>query len=84
MHVTQSWQSAEFYANKIMKEYKVSDPTHVKWVHAVKAFIMALGTYTKEFHLGKPQWKKDGISVSEFLGAGISLTDLTCTGCVVL
>lgn len=54
----------------------MSDTTHVKWVNAVKGVIMALCPYTKEFHLGKPQWKEGGISVSEFLGAGTRVTAL--------
>lgn len=34
--IDQTWQSAEFYGNKILKEFKTKDPKHVEWVQALK------------------------------------------------
>ena len=39
IHVDQCWQSAEFYGNKILKEFRTRDPKHVEWVEALKAKI---------------------------------------------
>lgn len=36
LFVDQCWQNAEFYANKLMKEFRTQDPKHVKWVEAIK------------------------------------------------
>eukprot|EP00959_Pyramimonas_sp_CCMP1952_P215831 4514450-Pyramimonas_sp.AAC.1 len=35
-HVDESWQSGEFYANKILREKKGVDDRHVEWVKEVK------------------------------------------------
>ena len=39
-HVEESWQSAEFFANKVLMEHRGTP--HAAWVHALKDAVMAL------------------------------------------
>ncbi len=41
-HVEQSWQSAEFYANKILTQYRNVDNKHVEWVKQLKVLHLSL------------------------------------------
>ena len=48
-HVSEAWQSAEFYSNKILVQYRASAPEHVEWVKAVKDLVdTSLKQYVKE------------------------------------
>ena len=42
LHVQESWAAAEFYANKVLMEWKAKDPAHVPWVQAVKELMLGL------------------------------------------
>eukprot|EP00897_Mesotaenium_endlicherianum_P004116 jgi/Mesen1/3732/ME000203S02821 len=39
-HVEESWDSAQFFANKVLVEYKSKDPSHVEWVKALKELFV--------------------------------------------
>ena len=39
-HVEESWQSAEFFANKVLMEHRGTP--HAAWVRALKDAVMAL------------------------------------------
>ena len=39
-HVEESWQSAEFFANKVLMEHRGTP--HVAWVRALKDAVMAV------------------------------------------
>ncbi|GMH45257.1 hypothetical protein BSKO_13214 [Bryopsis sp. KO-2023] len=69
LHIKQCVQSAEFYSNKILKEFRVTDVSHVEWVNGIKSMILAMSTYCSTYHMKAPTWNPDGISVSEFLGS---------------
>ena len=47
-HVTESWQSAEFYANKVLRQHRTSAPEQVEWVKllkdAVQVMLICAGT----------------------------------------
>lgn len=85
-HVEQAWQSAEFYTNKIMMEFRNSEPAHVDWVKSLKALLTALGDFVKKHHVAGPAWNPSGPPVSQFQpGAGINPSDIvssrrTCSG----
>ena len=38
--VADSWQSAEFYGNKIMMEFKGKDDVQLAWVKALKVCVL--------------------------------------------
>ena len=60
-HVTEAWQSAEFWTNKVLKEHRAASPEHVAWVAALKALMQeGLGPYVKEHHTTGPSWNRKG------------------------
>jgi adenylyl cyclase-associated protein len=72
-HVEQAWQSAEFYSNKIMMEFRNSEPAHVDWVKSLKAVLTALIAFVKKYYVAGPAWNPAGPPVSHFKpGAGTS------------
>ncbi|XAR72815.1 hypothetical protein NMG60_11019583 [Bertholletia excelsa] len=63
-HVEESWQSAEFYSNKILVEYKNKDPNHVEWAKAMKElFVPGLRDYLKCHYPLGPVWSATGKQV---------------------
>ncbi|KAL3158071.1 hypothetical protein ABBQ32_011678 [Trebouxia sp. C0010 RCD-2024] len=60
-HVEESWQSAEFFANKVMMEFRNSDSRHVDWVKALKQVFQHLKAYVKQHHPAGPAWNANGI-----------------------
>lgn len=66
-HVEESWQSAEFYNNKVLVEHRNKDPNHVEWARAMKElFVPGLRDYVKKFHVTGPAWNPKGIDCAEF------------------
>ena len=64
-HVSEAWQSAEFYSNKILMQYRASAPEHVEWVKAVKDLVdTSLKQYVKEHHTTGPAWNPKGGDVA--------------------
>ncbi|GAX75045.1 hypothetical protein CEUSTIGMA_g2489.t1 [Chlamydomonas eustigma] len=51
-HVLDSWQSAEFYATKVMTEFRSKDVAHVNWVKGLKELMIQLETFVR---LNNPQ-----------------------------
>ncbi|CAM6099043.1 unnamed protein product [Calypogeia fissa] len=66
-HVEECWQSAEFYNNKILVEYKTKDPNQVEWAKSVKdLYVPGLRDYVKKFHTTGPAWNPNGVEVGKF------------------
>ncbi|QNP97225.1 Adenylyl cyclase-associated protein [Yarrowia lipolytica] len=59
--------SAQFYSNRVLKDFKSVDPKHVEWVKGFNGIADALQAYVKEFHTTGPTWKVGGIPVEEAL-----------------
>ncbi|XP_023511481.1 cyclase-associated protein 1-like [Cucurbita pepo subsp. pepo] len=60
-HVEETWQTAEFYSNKILVEFKNKDQNHVEWARAVKElFLPGLRDYVKRFYPLGPVWNPAG------------------------
>ncbi|KAG5368418.1 Adenylyl cyclase-associated protein [Yarrowia sp. C11] len=57
--------SAQFYSNRVLKDFKAVDPKHVEWVKGFNGIADALQAYVKEFHTTGPSWKVGGIPVEE-------------------
>eukprot|EP00898_Chlorokybus_atmophyticus_P006762 jgi/Chlat1/7087/Chrsp57S06779 len=60
VHVEESWQAAEFYANKVLMEHRGKDDNHLDWVKALKALFFALRDYLKRWHTTAPAWNANG------------------------
>lgn len=69
-HVAESWQSAEFYANKVLMQHRQSSPEHVQWLQLLKQLLQALGAYVQQHHKTGPAWRPNGITVADFLTSG--------------
>ncbi|MCJ1467941.1 hypothetical protein MMC07_006566 [Pseudocyphellaria aurata] len=69
-HVAESWQSAEFYANKVLMQHRQSGLEHVQWVQLLKQLLQALGAYVQQHHKAGPAWRPNGTTVAEFLASG--------------
>ncbi|KAK1423877.1 hypothetical protein QVD17_19186 [Tagetes erecta] len=64
-HVEECWQSAEFYSNKVLVEYKNKDSNHVEWAKALKElYVPGLRDYVKSHHPLGPVWSATGAVVS--------------------
>ncbi|CAH6720409.1 adenylyl cyclase-associated protein [[Candida] jaroonii] len=59
--------SAQFWSNRIMKEYKDSDQTQVEWVKSFLGIFEPLKDYVKEFHTKGPKWNVNGKPLEEVL-----------------
>nr|GMC82926.1 cyclase-associated protein 1-like [Ipomoea batatas]GMC84956.1 cyclase-associated protein 1-like [Ipomoea batatas]GMC87051.1 cyclase-associated protein 1-like [Ipomoea batatas] len=60
-HVEESWQTAEFYSNKILVDYKNNDPNHIEWAKALKElYVPGLRDYVKSHYPLGPVWNATG------------------------
>ncbi|KAK1402649.1 Cyclase-associated protein 1-like [Heracleum sosnowskyi] len=63
-HVEECWQSAEFYNNKVLVEYRNNDPNHAEWAKALKElYTPGLRDYVKAHYPLGPVWSATGKSV---------------------
>ncbi|KAK9819752.1 hypothetical protein WJX72_001921 [[Myrmecia] bisecta] len=70
-HVDEGWQSAEFWANKVLMEFRNTDANHVTWVKALKSVFEKLREYVKKHHATGLSWNAHGGPVSSYQsGAG--------------
>ncbi|GLJ30362.1 hypothetical protein SUGI_0600780 [Cryptomeria japonica] len=64
-HVEESWQTAEFYNNKVLVDYKNKDSTHVDWAKAMKElYVPGLRDYVKKNYPTGPVWNPSGVDVN--------------------
>ncbi|XP_019165421.1 PREDICTED: cyclase-associated protein 1-like [Ipomoea nil] len=60
-HVEESWQTAEFYCNKILVDYKNNDPNHFEWAKSLKElYVPGLRDYVKSHYPLGPVWNATG------------------------
>lgn len=48
--------SAQFWSNRVIKEYKEKDPSHVAWVNQFLGIFEDLKLYVKQYHATGPSW----------------------------
>ncbi|KAL2434158.1 Adenylyl cyclase-associated protein [Exophiala dermatitidis] len=66
--VTDTLGGAQYYGNKILKEYKEKDKTHVEYIQAYYKIFRSLAAYVKEFFPTGLTWNnKDGADALEAL-----------------
>lgn len=70
-HVEDSAAAADFYANKVLMEWRSKDPNHVAWVQALKELLAELKVFCARHFPAGPAWNPSGIPASDFKpGAG--------------
>jgi adenylyl cyclase-associated protein len=52
--------AAQFYANRVLKEFKEKDPTHVEWVKQWMNVLTELHAYVKQYHTTGLTWGTHG------------------------
>ncbi|RKP03964.1 hypothetical protein CXG81DRAFT_29124 [Caulochytrium protostelioides] len=59
-YVGEMKSSAQFYANRVIKEQKEKEPKHVEWVNAYVEFLEELQAYVKQTHTTGLTWNPAG------------------------
>uniref|UniRef100_A0A8B9LE60 C-CAP/cofactor C-like domain-containing protein n=1 Tax=Astyanax mexicanus TaxID=7994 RepID=A0A8B9LE60_ASTMX len=59
-YVKEMQDAAMFYTNRVLKDYKEKDKTHVDWVKAYLSIWTELQTYIKQHHTTGLVWNKTG------------------------
>ncbi|XP_028819693.1 adenylyl cyclase-associated protein 1 [Denticeps clupeoides] len=59
-YVKEMQDAATFYTNRVLKDYKDKDQTHVDWVKAYIAIWTDLQAYIKQHHTTGLSWSKSG------------------------
>jgi len=63
-YIKEMIDSAVFYTNRILKEYKDKDQTHVDWTKSLVSCLNALMAYVKEHHTTGMSWNPKGPKAS--------------------
>ena len=58
--------SSDFWCNKIRKEYKGKEESHIVFCDTMKALIVDLSAYVKEHHLSGLMWNPNGMDISQY------------------
>ncbi|XP_067281696.1 adenylyl cyclase-associated protein 1 [Pseudorasbora parva] len=69
-YVKDMQDAAMFYTNRVLKDYKEKDKTHVDWVNAYVSIWAELQTYIKQHHTTGLSWSKTGPVASASGGGG--------------
>ncbi|XP_020617448.1 adenylyl cyclase-associated protein 2-like [Orbicella faveolata] len=54
------FDAAQFYMNRVLKDFKEKDKTHVEWVSCLKGALADLQAYVKAHHTTGLVWSKTG------------------------
>src|SRR6185437_15842935 len=68
--VADARSASEFYSNRILKDFKGKDQTHVDWVAGFHGFLVALQAYIKKHHTTELSWKGQGDAAAVHAAAG--------------
>jgi len=67
--------SAQFYAHRVIKEYKDKDRQHMDWANSFIAVLDDLYNYVEDFHANGLCWNPKGSSLDDYLGLGLSSSE---------
>ncbi|KAF8325999.1 adenylate cyclase associated N terminal-domain-containing protein [Cantharellus anzutake] len=65
-YVTEMKNAAQFYANRVIKEFKDKDKKHVEWVKSFDALLDTLQSYVKEHHTTGLAWNPKGQDIASY------------------
>ncbi|KAL9923355.1 adenylyl cyclase-associated protein 1 isoform 2-T5 [Glossina fuscipes fuscipes] len=63
-HVKEMNDAGQFYTNRVLKEWKEKDVTHVEWARAWVQTLTELQQYIKQFHTTGLVWSGKGTAVA--------------------
>jgi len=58
--------ASDFWANKIRKEFKGKDDAQIAFCDTMKAMILDLSAYVKEYHLSGLMWNPRGVAMEDY------------------
>ncbi|KAJ2992235.1 F-actin-capping protein subunit alpha [Globomyces sp. JEL0801] len=61
--------AAQFYCNRVIKEHKDKDPSHVEWANSFMNFLDELKAYVKQHHTTGLTWNPKGGDAKNAIGA---------------
>eukprot|EP00741_Cyanophora_paradoxa_P000679 tig00000430_g654.t1 len=67
-------QASEFYLNKVLLEFKLTDPLSVSWVQAFRELLNGLRIYVQTYHPVALTWNAIGGDVSKYIGGPAAVT----------
>ncbi|CAO3653131.1 unnamed protein product [Cunninghamella echinulata] len=76
-HVREMKDSAQFYSNRVIKEFKEKDTLHVEWARAFLNIIEQLAVYVKEVYPTGLTWNPKGDNAEVHIGKKLSSTATT-------
>ena len=59
-HIKDMTDAAQFYSNRVLKEFKDKDPTHTEWVKLWVKVLNDLYTYVRQHHTTGLAWASQG------------------------
>ena len=68
-YISDMRDAAQFYANRVIKEFKETDKRHVEWTQLFNNFLKNLQEYVKKHHTTGLAWNADGASLSQMLNS---------------
>lgn len=68
-HVENTLGSAQYYGNRVIKDYKEKDPVQVEWIQAFQAIFKDLSEYIKQYFPSGIPWNPKGKPVQEVVKA---------------
>lgn len=68
-HVDNTLGSAQYYGNRVIKDFKDTDPKQVEWVHAFQQIFKDLSEYIKQYFPSGIPWNAKGGSIQEAIKA---------------
>ncbi|EKJ70631.1 hypothetical protein FPSE_09141 [Fusarium pseudograminearum CS3096] len=66
-HVDECLGAAQFFGNRVLKEYKEKDPKQIEWVQSFYQVFRDLSDYVKQYFSTGIPWNPQGQSVQEVL-----------------
>ncbi|KAK9321421.1 adenylate cyclase associated N terminal-domain-containing protein [Lipomyces orientalis] len=66
--------SAQFYSNRVLKDYKDIDRKHVEWAQSFLKVLTGLQVYVKKHHTTGPTWNAKGEEVQKVLAESSGAT----------
>lgn len=71
--------SAQFWSNRVVKEYKDKDPKQVEWTKQFLLIFDELRNYVKQYHTTGPSWNVNGSPLAESVAAKKSASSAPAT-----
>lgn len=68
-HVENTLGSAQYYGNRVIKDYKDKDPVQVEWIQSFQAIFKDLSEYIKQYFPSGIPWNPSGKPVQEVVKA---------------